>query len=430
LVFRTTADGSGSTAERMRISSNGHIRAYGDSGTSNITDAQAEFATLNVVVPSAGGTSALNVLARGSGTQENIVLRSLSNDGWAGAQFRAENYNFTIRTTNVLTVDFNGSAQFKGKSRPSGLDTRISQYGSFLVGTSGELISNARCSIDSGNGDIKTIGNGEFSINTSTYQTGINLNTSSNLSTLTVYSDASSSTHRSFVVYDNAQSGANKYRAAIYANGNILTRRLFLGGSTNGGFDYNPIADTLEFLTTNGGTHSELTSNAYVPSTNAGKSLGYHNKRWSTLYVDKVAFGGSTNTDQHSLDDYEEGTWTPTVAGGTGSVARAYYIKVGRKVTIFLNVQLSSPSTAGFTVTLPFTGVTSGYTGTSQGVEAHGSCMLYNASMVSSTYNVNVYCWGTTASLYASRTGMAWRHLQGNEVGSSIQLTAHYVSVS
>ena len=54
--------------------------------------------------------------------------------------------------------------------------------------------------------------------------------------------------------------------------------------------------------------------------------------------------------------------------------------------------------------------------------------MLYNASMPSSTYNVNVYCWGTTATLYASRTGMAWTALQGNQVGSSIILTATYVS--
>ena len=335
--IKMTAEGT----EALRIDSDGHIRAYGDAGTSSIADAKAAFGTINAVVPSAGGTAALNVLSRGSGTQENIIFRSISTDGWAGAQFRAEDYNFTIRTTNVLTVDFNGSAQFKGKNRPSGLDTRISQYGSLLVGTSGELISNARCAIDSGNGDIKTIGNGEFSINTSTYQTGINLHTSSNLSTLTVYSDSSSSTHRSFVVYDNGQAvNANKYRAAIYANGNILGRRLFLGGSTNGGFDYNSTADTLEFLTTNGGTHSELNSTAYVPSTNGGKHLGHHNKRWDNVFCNGVRFDGN-NTEQTTLDDYEEGTFIPTIAAGADdgsggtppfSIQAGRYIKIGKKV--------------------------------------------------------------------------------------------------
>jgi hypothetical protein len=103
---------------------------------------------------------------------------------------------------------------------------------------------------------------------------------------------------------------------------------------------------------------------------------------------------------------------------------------VGRKVTIFINVGLSNNTSSAFTVTLPYAAVTSGYTGTSQGVEAHGCCMLYNANMPSSTYNVCVYCWNNHASLYASRTNMAWRQLLGNEVGSSVQFTATYVSLS
>ena len=205
-----------------------------------------------------------------------------------------------------------------------------------------------------------------------------------------------------------------------------ITSNLYLGGSLNGGFSYNSTANTLEFLMTTGVTHSELTSNAYVPSATATRHLGYHTKRWDKLFCDGIRFDGN-NTDLTTLDDYEEGSWNPTVVGGGYSVGRAWYVKVGRKVTIFVNVGLSNPTSSAFTVTLPFAGKTSGYTGTSQGVEAHGSCMLYNANMPSSTYNVCVYCWNSHASLYASRTNMAWRQLLGNEVGSSIQFTAHYV---
>ena len=129
--------------------------------------------------------------------------------------------------------------------------------------------------------------------------------------------------------------GTKKFET--HGSGIKVAGRVFIGNSTNGGFDYNPTADTLEFLTTNGGTHSELTSNAYVPSTNAGKSLGHHNKRWDTLYVNKIAFGGSTNTDQHSLDDYEEGFYQPSVVAGFSNVSYGYaagrYIKIGRLVT-------------------------------------------------------------------------------------------------
>ena len=264
--------------------------------------------------------------------------------------------------TERLRIDNVGSAQFTGQDSPSGRNTRISRYGSLLVATTGELLSNARCAIDSGNGDIKTIGNVESSINTSTYQTGINLHTSSNLSTLTVYSNGSS-THRSFVVYNNGEGvNANKYRAAIYANGNILGRRIFVGGSTNGGFDYNPIADTLEFLTTNGSTHSELTHNAYVPSASGTRHLGYANKRWDTLYVDKIAFGGSANTSQHSLDDYEEGTWSPNVGGNASyDIQWGYYVKVGSLVHCWggLRTQPLGTGNARAINNLPFTAVNS-----------------------------------------------------------------------
>ena len=142
-----------------------------------------------------------------------------------------------------------------------------------------------------------------------------------------------------------------------------------------------------------------------------------------------LTFNGDT-ADANALDDYEEGTWTPTVVGGGYSIGRAYYIKVGRKVTIFVSIGLSNNTSSQFTVTLPYSAITTGSTGSSNGVEAHGSAMLYNASMVSSTYNVNVYCWDNHASLYASRTSMAWRQLLGNEVGSSVQFTATYVSTS
>jgi hypothetical protein len=46
------------------------------------------------------------------------------------------------------------------------------------------------------------------------------------------------------------------------------------------------------------------------------------------------------------LNDYEEGTWTPTDASGAGlsfTVAKANYTKIGRIVTVYL--QLTYPST-------------------------------------------------------------------------------------
>ena len=61
---------------------------------------------------------------------------------------------FDTNGVERLRIDSNGSAQFTGGSSPSGRNTRISQYGSLLVGTTGEILTNARCSIDAGNGKI------------------------------------------------------------------------------------------------------------------------------------------------------------------------------------------------------------------------------------------------------------------------------------
>jgi len=72
------------------------------------------------------------------------------------------------------------------------------------------------------------------------------------------------------------------------------------------------------------------------------------------------------------LDDYEEGTWTPVVAGsGTAGTyelasANATYTKIGRQVTVFAYVQLAAAITGGgagpLTITgLPFTKISGPY---------------------------------------------------------------------
>lgn len=80
----------------------------------------------------------------------------------------------------------------------------------------------------------------------------------------------------------------------------------------------------------------------------------------------QVAFPSSqaASADANTLDDYEEGTWTPVVAFGGASVDITYsiqaglYTKVGRQVTLTCYVDLSSKgtSTGNATLTgLPFT---------------------------------------------------------------------------
>jgi hypothetical protein len=55
----------------------------------------------------------------------------------------------------------------------------------------------------------------------------------------------------------------------------------------------------------------------------------------------------SASSDANTLDDYEEGTWTPTDGSGASlslTITNATYTKIGREVTCYLNLQY--PSTA------------------------------------------------------------------------------------
>ena len=175
--------------------------------------------------------------------------------------------------------------------------------------------------------------------------------------------------------YDNTK------RFETVSNGTKTTGRILLNG-TNGGFDYNNIAHTLEFLVSNGTTHSELNSGAYVPGTNGGKHLGNHNKRWNYLFCNGIRFGGE-NSDAHTLDDYEEGTYTPTYQNftttGTSTLV-GKYVKVGRQVTVGIKWSCTGTiaySTSAF-ISLPFS--------MTYGQEYNGLIgMLHNSNSTSQT---------------------------------------------
>jgi hypothetical protein len=64
----------------------------------------------------------------------------------------------------------------------------------------------------------------------------------------------------------------------------------------------------------------------------------------------------SASSDANTLDDYEEGTWTPVIRGdGTAgtyelnAATGANYTKIGRQVTISAFIQLAASITAGGT---------------------------------------------------------------------------------
>ena len=58
-----------------------------------------------------------------------------------------------------------------------------------------------------------------------------------------------------------------------------------------------------------------------------------------------IQLGGSGSAN--ALGDYEEGTWTPTVAAGTIDIQYAVYTKIGRKVTVSVYITQFNDRSSG-----------------------------------------------------------------------------------
>lgn len=152
---------------------------------------------------------------------------------------------------------------------------------------------------------------------------------------------------------------------------------------------------------TSTGTHGDVTATSLAAT---GDVSG------ATVTTDGVVFPATQvqSTDANTLDDYEEGTWTPALAFGGGSTGLTYstrggvYTKVGRVVTVTAYIALSAKgsSTGSATITgLPFTSTSGTGTNTNSGVVAYGTNFAGltsppTALIGSSATSIVLYDWG------------------------------------
>ena len=128
---------------------------------------------------------------------------------------------------------------------------------------------------------------------------------------------------------------------ALILDGNGLIQGLDAGGLPSGSVNADTLASTLDL---------------------SSKTMTFGNVSASGItFPASVSASGNANT----LDDYEEGTWTPTLRGGTTAgtttygVQRGGYIKIGSMVTVFCDMGVSATTGTG-TLTIggfPFTSI-------------------------------------------------------------------------
>jgi hypothetical protein len=95
----------------------------------------------------------------------------------------------------------------------------------------------------------------------------------------------------------------------------------------------------------------------------AGINIGASGTRWKNLYLSGGVYLGGTGSANY-LDDYETGTFTPTISFGGASVGvtysnqQGYYIKVGKLVYVTMYIRLNNKGSStgdAYIEGLPFT---------------------------------------------------------------------------
>jgi hypothetical protein len=148
-------------------------------------------------------------------------------------------------------------------------------------------------------------------------------------------------------------------------------------------------------------------------ATNGGTDLGSSSYAWKDIYLSGGAYLGGTGSANH-LDDYEEGTWTPTVASGTGGFTgtpEGVYVKVGNivhvKAVFYVDVNFSNNAIGGlpFTVADDVTASVLGWNGTVVCETASINCSAAESDTV-----INFFNEGDSGSSHnPSTTGLLYR---------------------
>jgi len=196
-------------------------------------------------------------------------------------------------------------------------------------------------------------------------------------------------------------SGSANY---LTINGNSTGQPAYInlaGSDTNVGLDFNTKGTGAFRVNVNSTTVS--TTNAYgiglgsaVPSSGIG-----------------IAFPATQvdSANPNTLDDYEEGSWTPVDGSGAGlslSVTSASYIKIGKLV--FINTYLTYPSNSNGTIAsiggLPYTA---------------GSGNQYSYIMGRVQYNLgNMLVWQANAGATSMSANLGWNSAAGGPTNANL----------
>jgi len=281
--------------------------------------------------------------------------------------------------TGSISIAASGSGDVVGPA--SSTDNAIARFDS----TTGKLLQNSTATLGDAGEAVFATGTFGASSGGVTTVTAIG-NTLSNI----VIGDPSTASSSSGIQFKGGSSTTNW---VISGNGNV-----------NSGIEITPST------TVNGTTFNapvvKVTSTGLIAKTTIAVGNATPSASGSGITFPATQ---SASTDANTLDDYEEGTWTPTVVGGytgvTYSSQHGWYTKVGRSVVISGRVNFSgTANSTGISVGgLPFSqGNLGGGAYGGGGIPYTTVTVVTNASPYVSGNTVEYYTMGTGGQITSS----------------------------
>lgn len=132
------------------------------------------------------------------------------------------------------------------------------------------------------------------------------------------------------------------------------------------------------------------------------------------------------SANANCLDDYEEGTWTPSVGGGSGtaySTQQGWYTKVGNLVTVGFEIELNTKGTitGGAAIAgLPFTSGSAPVrtSGALSVAASTGSYVSQGLFVDASSTQISIYTKTAASTATSQPTGTAFYTATTQIVGS------------